>query len=140
MRTQNLVSNSGRGVLSILQYIVFGSTILYFGRDVFIPISFALLISFVLYPVCDWLERRGMGRLLAISIAISLMIVSGLLIVALLIHQFMSFLNELPALQEKLAKSLEEINKFLINVFGISQERQQDWISKLASQSGYLIF
>jgi predicted PurR-regulated permease PerM len=135
MRTQNLVTNSGRGVLSILQYIVFGSVILYFGRAVFIPISFALLISFVLYPVCDWLERRGMGRLLAISIAISLLIVFGLLIVALLIHQFMSFLNELPALQEKLARSLEEISKFLINVFGISQERQQDWISRLASQS-----
>ena len=91
MRTQNLVTNSGSGVLSILQYIVFGSVILYFGRAVFIPISFALLISFVLYPVCDWLERRGMGRLLAISIAISLLIVFGLLIVALLIHQFMSF-------------------------------------------------
>jgi len=135
MRTQNLVTNSGRGVLSVLQYIVFGSIILYFGRDVFIPISFALLISFVLYPVCAWLERRGMRRLLAISIAISLMIVAGLLILALLIYQFMSFLNEWPTLQDRLAKSLQEISELLINVFGISQERQQDWISKLASQS-----
>jgi len=135
MRTQNLVTNSGRGVLSVLQYIVFGSIILFFGRDVFIPISFALLISFVLYPVCAWLERRGMRRLLAISIAISLMIVAGLLILALLIYQFMSFLNEWPTLQDKLATSLQEISKLLINVFGISQERQQDWISKLASQS-----
>src|SRR5688572_12554210 len=134
MRTQYLVPNSGRGILSILQYIVFGSIILYFGRDVFIPISFALLISFVLYPVCAWLERKGMGRFLAISIAISIMIVAGLLIVALLIYQLMSFLNEWTALQGKLAKSLEEISKLLINVFGISQERQQDWISKLASQ------
>jgi len=135
MRTQNLLTNSGRGVLSVLQHIVFGAIILYFGREVFIPISFALLISFVLYPVCAWFERRGMRRLLAISIAIGLMIVAGLLIVALLIHQFMSFFNEWPALQEKLAKSLDEISKLLINVFGISQERQQDWISKLASQS-----
>ena len=136
MRTQNLLTNSARGVLSVLQYIVFGSIILYFGRQVFIPISFALLISFVLYPVCAWLERRGMTRLLAISIAISLLIAAGLLIVALLINQFISFLNEWPALQEKLAKSLQEISNLLINVFGISQERQQDWISRLASQSG----
>jgi len=136
MRTQNLLTNSARGVLSVLQYIVFGSIILYFGREVFIPISFALLISFILHPVCAWLERRGMGRILAISIAISLMIVAGLLIVALLIHQFITFLNEWPSLQEKLKNSLQEISKLLINVFGISQERQQDWISKLASQSG----
>ncbi len=136
MRTQNSLTNSFRGVLPVLQYIVFGSIILFFGREVLIPISFALLISFILYPVCAWLERRGMGRLLAISISISLLIIAGLLIVALLIHQFISFLNEWPALQEKLAKSLQEISKLLINVFGISQERQQDWISKLASQSG----
>ena len=136
MRTQNLLTNSVRGVLPVLQYIVFGSIILFFGREVFIPISFALLISFILYPVCAWLERRGVGRLLAISISISLMIIAGLLIVALLIHQFISFLNEWPSLQEKLAKSLQEISKLLINVFGISHERQQDWISKLASQSG----
>jgi predicted PurR-regulated permease PerM len=136
MRTQSLLTNSGPGVLSVLQYIVFGSIILYFGREVFIPISFALLISFVLYPVCAWLERRRMGRLLAISIAISLLIIAGLLIFALLIYQFMNFLNEWPALQEKLAKSLQEISKLVIDVFGISQERQQDWISKLASQSG----
>ena len=136
MRTQNLLTNSARGVLSVLQYIVFGSIILYFGREVFIPVSFALLISFILHPVCAWLERRGMGRILAISIAISLMIVAGLLIVALLIHQFITFLNEWPSLQEKLKNSLQEISKLLINVFGISQERQQDWISKLASQSG----
>ena len=136
MRTQNLLTNSGRSVLSVLQYIVFGSVVLYFGREVFIPISFALLISFVLYPVCAWLERRGMGRLLAIIIAISLMIIAGLVIFSLLIFQFLSFLNEWPALQEKLAKSLQEISRLLIDVFGISQERQQDWISKLASQSG----
>ena len=136
MRTQNLLANSGRGFLSVLQYIVFGSIILYFGREVFIPISFALLISFVLYPVCAWLESRRMGRLLAISIAISLLVIAGLVILSLLIYQFLSFLNEWPTLQEKLAKSLQEISKLLINVFGISQERQQDWISKLASQSG----
>ncbi len=136
MRIQSRSTDSGRGVLSVLQYIVFGSIILYFGRGVFIPISFALLISFVLYPVCVWLERRGMRRLLAITIAISLLILAGLLIVALLILQFISFLNEWPALQGKLASSMQEISRLLINVFGISQERQQDWISKLASQSG----
>jgi predicted PurR-regulated permease PerM len=136
MRTQNLLTTPGRSVLSVLQYIVFGSLILYFGREVFIPISFALLISFVLYPVCAWLERRGMGRLLAISIAISLLIIAGLVILSLLVYQFLSFLNEWPALQEKLAKSLQELSKLLIDVFGISQERQKDWISKLASQSG----
>ena len=70
MRTQNLLTNSGRSVSSVLEYIVFGSVIFYLEERYLFP-CFALLISFVLYPVCAWLERRGTGRLLAISIAIS---------------------------------------------------------------------
>jgi predicted PurR-regulated permease PerM len=76
-----------------------------------------------------------MGRLLAIGIAISFLILAGLLVMALLVFQFISFLNEWPALQAKMAKSVQELSDFLVTVFGISQERQQHWISQLANQS-----
>lgn len=122
--------------LRILQYIVFGSVILYFGKDIFIPISFALLISFVLYPVCAWLERKGFGRLFSIIIAISLLIIAGLLLLALLIFQFARFTNELPVLQEKFLIALHDLSNMLIDVFGISLERQRLWITQLADQSG----
>jgi predicted PurR-regulated permease PerM len=136
MRIQTIVPGPDTSILRILQYIVFGSIILYFGKDVFIPISFALLISFVLHPVCAWMEKKGMGRLTAILIALSLLIIAGLLLVALLIYQFASFLNELPALQEKLSKSIEDLSVMLVNVFGISLERQREWVAKLTNQSG----
>lgn len=122
--------------LRILQFIVFGSVILFFGRDIFIPISFALLISFVLYPVCVWLERKGVGRLTSIVIVISLLVIAGLLLLALLVYQFVSFTNEWPALQEKFANSLQELSSILIEVFGISLERQRLWITRLTDQSG----
>ncbi|WP_276370201.1 AI-2E family transporter [Chryseolinea sp. H1M3-3] len=136
MRIQTIVPGPDTSILRILQYIVFGSIILYFGKDVFIPISFALLISFVLHPVCAWMEKKGIGRLTAILIALSLLIIAGLLLVALLIYQFASFLNELPALQEKLSKSIEDLSVMLVNVFGISLERQREWVAKLTNQSG----
>ncbi len=136
MRIRTILPDPDTSILRILQYIVFGSIILYFGKDVFIPISFALLISFVLHPVCAWMEKKGIGRLTAILIALSLLIVAGLLLVALLIYQFASFLNEWPALHEKLSKSIEDLSVMLVNVFGISLERQQEWIVKLTNQSG----
>jgi predicted PurR-regulated permease PerM len=121
--------------LRILQYVVLVSIILYCGRDIFIPISFAVLISFVLYPVCAWLEGKGIGRLTSIIIGISLLIISGLLVLALLVYQFASFIQELPALQAKLITSLKDFSGMLDNVFGISSERQQSWIKGLTDQS-----
>ncbi|HEX6225773.1 MAG TPA: AI-2E family transporter [Chryseolinea sp.] len=127
-------------LLHALQYVVFGSVILYFGKDVLVPISFAVLISFVLYPVCVWMEKKGVGRLLAIIISISLLVIAGLFVVTLLIFQFMTFLNEWPALQEKFTKSTQEISGLLSQVFGISTERQREWFSQLSNQSTGNIF
>lgn len=136
MNIRGTLVHTDTNILRILQYVVFGSLILYFGRDVFIPISFALLISFVLYPVCVWMEKKGVGRLTAIIIAVILLILVGLLVMALLVYQFLSFMNEWPILQGKFIKSIHDLSKMLIDVFGISLERQQEWITKLTNQSG----
>ena len=57
-------------VLEILQFTVLISFLLYFGRTLFIPLSFAMLISFILYPICKWIEQKGISRSIAISITI----------------------------------------------------------------------
>lgn len=122
--------------LRIMQYIVFGSLILYFGRDIFIPVSFALLISFVLYPVCAWMEKKGIGRTLATLIAMFMLMILLLLVVALLVYQFARFVNEWPALQEKFNSAVQDLSIFLINVAGITLEQQKEWINSMSSQSG----
>jgi len=123
-------------MLRYLQYIVYGSLILYFGRNIFIPLSFALLISFVLYPLCIWLEKKGIGKLTAILISLSIMVFLGLLIVALLIYQFVSFVDEWPAIHSKLEQSFSNLSQTLIDVFGLSKEQQQEMIDRLSDQSG----
>lgn len=135
MRSKQLVF-SDPSVLRKMQYIIFGSTILYFGRDILIPISFAMLISFVLYPVCAWLERKGTGRLPAIVISLSILLISGLLMVILLLNQFIGFLREWPALQMKLNQSWIQLSQLLENFAGISKVQQQLMISKMSDQSG----
>lgn len=60
----------GYSFLKILEYIVIVSFILYFGRTLFIPLSFALLINFILYPVCGWFEKHGFSHSFSIFKAI----------------------------------------------------------------------
>ncbi len=121
--------------LKWLQFAFYGSVILYFGRNIFIPIRFALLISFVLYPICAWLERKGIGRLMAVTFSILFLMLLGLLVVALLVYQFIGFLDEWPAIQIKLAKAFTDLRE-MIEVLGFSQEEQKSIISKMSEQSG----
>lgn len=127
---------SDNPTLRILQVIVFSSVILYFGRNIFIPVSFALLISFVLYPMCAWMERKKLGRMSAIAIAMIFLLLLGILLAALFVSQVLSFMDEWPTLKEKLFTAVEGLSQFLINSLGISIEKQHDWISTITDPSG----
>jgi predicted PurR-regulated permease PerM len=118
-----------------LQYLVFGSVVLYFGRDLFIPISFALLISFVLYPSCKWMERKGLGKMTAIIINVTLLTLLLLAVTLLLTKQFVDFLQEWPTLQTKLKSSFEQFSETIANTYGISREQQLNWLSKAGDQT-----
>ncbi len=43
---------------------------LYFGREIFIPIAIALLLSFVLGPLVNYLRRWRLPRLVAVGLAV----------------------------------------------------------------------
>jgi predicted PurR-regulated permease PerM len=65
MRETNL---AGIGALLV------GVAALYFGRPVLMPLAVALLIAFAVTPLCEWLERRRLGRVtsvIAVTFAIA---------------------------------------------------------------------
>jgi len=41
---------------------------LYLAKGVLVPLTLAVLLSFLLSPVCDWLERRWLGRIPAVLV------------------------------------------------------------------------
>jgi predicted PurR-regulated permease PerM len=64
-----------------LAFFIAATAILYFGKDILIPIAFALLIAFILYPAVKWLTSRNVKKLLAIIIVMIgvLLLSSGVL-------------------------------------------------------------
>lgn len=128
--------NNSQGFLTTLQYVVFGSVILYFGRPLFVPLSFALLISCILYPICIWLEKYKIKRMNAILLSIALLILLGGAIVVLLVQQMVMLSREWVSLQGKLSASYESVSQFLTTQFNIDKERQSVWINNFANQSG----
>jgi predicted PurR-regulated permease PerM len=123
--------------LTILQYIVFGSVILYFGKPFFVPLSFAILISCILYPVCIWLEHRGMKRMTAILLSLTLVLLVLGAIISLLIQQVLSFTEEWMALREKLVQAYDSISLWVSREFEVSRERQTSWLRNAIQESGF---
>ncbi|MBX2947357.1 MAG: AI-2E family transporter [Cyclobacteriaceae bacterium] len=121
--------------LTILQYIVFGGIILYVGRPLFIPLSFALLISCILYPICIWLEQHKIKKMTAIILSLSLILILIASILFLFVLQLRNFSTEWSTLQAKLSQTLTEFSVWITREFNISEERQNQWLENISQQS-----
>lgn len=119
--------------LKWLQYTVLISVILYFGSPLFIPLSFALLVSFVLYPICSWLEQKGLPRWVAIMLCLLLLMVVVGGLIFLLVRQVISFAQEWPQLQNKLLGVWENLSLYLERHHGIGVTRQMAWIESMTA-------
>ena len=45
---------------------------LYLGKGVLLPVTLAVVLSFLLTPVCDWFERLRLGRIPAVLVTVTL--------------------------------------------------------------------
>src|SRR5579862_9202213 len=80
---------------------------LYFAREVLIPLSLAVLVSFLLAPVVRWLESfklsRGLASLLVIVFATGLVGSVGYMVW----HQTVSVIEQLPTYHAQLSSKLQ---------------------------------
>jgi len=127
-------------LLQVLLTILTASLLLYLGRDVLVPLSFGLFISLLLYPVCAWLERRGMGRSAAILLSLlSLLIPIGFLL-TLLAFQLLGLRDYFPGFQVKMLELANEISIYAEDTFGIEKGRWRIWATQGVENSMQYLF
>ena len=127
-------------VLEILQFIVLLSLILYFGKTLFIPLSFSLLVGFILYPICKWMETKGINKGIAIVISILGVTLLAGAIIYLLFVQFSEFLEEWQSLRIKLSETINQLSVFISERFDISLKKQTEFINNTLNNSGSQAF
>src|SRR5947209_19239295 len=70
--------------------------ILYFAREVFIPITLAVLLSFLLAPAVRWLRRLWVGRVTAVGITVLLAVMAIAGFSAIVVGEVSSLAQQLP--------------------------------------------
>lgn len=124
--------------------LVIGATILvalaalYFGKVLFVPLFFAALISFILYPVCHWLENKGFSRSLAIGVSLTLAILPVGAIVYVLIRQVMEIGSNWTFISQKLHQVTGMLD--LPDPQSMNTGERQAWIKQLLNKNSSQLF
>ncbi len=71
--------------------------ILYFAREIVVPIILAVLLSFLLAPAVRWLQRRGLGRVSSVAIAVLVTFFAILEFGGIVVQEVASLAQELPS-------------------------------------------
>jgi predicted PurR-regulated permease PerM len=100
----------------VLLSIVLIIYLLYIGQGVFIPLFFAIFLSFLLYPFCAFLEKRfKLSRGLSALLVVFCFVLLTAAFLYFFTFQILAFTQEIPQLQHN-------VNKWLVHV--------QEWITK----------
>lgn len=126
MSTSSTASNRQQ-VFAALGIVVFAGIILKVGSPLFVPLSFALFVSFILQPFCGFLEKKGWGRVPAIITGLMLITLFISVLLFILYLQFKNFTSEWSLLSAKLTRLLADIKEFVNVSLGIPKEQVDEW-------------
>ena len=104
------------------------------GRSFFIPITIAILFSFLLLPVSVFLEKKGLPRELAIIISLLMCFAVLGCFFTFLYYEIMVFVDDAPAIREKLDQKILELQHFISRNFNVSRWEQNKWYTQQSSK------
>jgi predicted PurR-regulated permease PerM len=103
--TEELMALLGAVATAILAVIII--SMLYFGRDIFVPVALAILLSFVLAPLVGLLQRisvpRGLAVVGVVILAFGLIFAMG----SLLATQLTQLAGDLPRYQSTISEKIQ---------------------------------
>jgi predicted PurR-regulated permease PerM len=119
-----------------LLFFVLLSVVLYFGRELLVPIVFSAFFAMLLAPICRWLEGKGVGRVPATIICVFILLVALLGIFAIVVGELTSFIDDLPTIQKKMLSMIDSMESYFERSFNMSRSRQSKIVEQQISNLG----
>lgn len=110
--------------LNLVSIYILG-LLIYKGSDILMPLCFAIVLAMLLLPVVNWLTRKKIPGVLAIILAILLATLFAGGILYFLSSQVASFMDDLPAIKEKLGHHLSTFQNWINERLNISMKQQE---------------
>lgn len=112
-------------------------------RSILVPLAFGMLLALLLLPVVNFLESKKVPEVLAIGIALLLFAAFVGTIIYFLSTQIASFVDDIPAIKNKLNEHFITFQVWVKNHMHISLSEQNEYINNAtekikANGTGYL--
>ena len=93
-------------------------------QDILIPFFIAILLSMSIFPVANWLEKKGLGRIWSVTFTLLLFTIIAAGIIWLASNQIANFGEILPQLEQKFTNWGQQIQRWADNTFHIGKKAQ----------------
>ncbi len=107
----------------------------YLAKGVLVPLTLAVLLSFLLTPVCDWLERRHLRRIPAVLITATLGFAVLGTVAWTAVVQMSNLAPNMPAYQKNIEAKLHSMNAYLSAALTKVRRTSQDMGQNLAQSA-----
>lgn len=118
-----------RAALVFISVFAFVFT-LWIGRDIIVPVVYALLIAVLLNPLVNFLLRKKVNKVIAITLTVSLAVLAVVAAVYLISSQLSIFNEAYPRLKEKLDVIINSTVQWVSEKFNIRLSKINAWIAE----------
>jgi predicted PurR-regulated permease PerM len=128
MSTTNQLSFLPKLAFALIVLCLFGG-IVYIGQDIVVPVAFAILLSVLLLPANQFLEKKKFPRVMAILLSLTVAIILIAALIYFISTQVASFTDDIPAIKKQLQLHFTTLQKWVYQQFHITRKEQTQFIS-----------
>lgn len=114
-------------------------TALIISKTLLVPLFFAVLLSYMLYPSAEWLEHKGLPRIptnFLLIVTFVVIFAGGIFLIGLLIA---TFTEDLPEIQDQMEQSLNRLQSYIWGWLGYTEDQQNDMVKNALGNTGQYI-
>ena len=111
-------------------FLVYG---MYQAQQIIVPFLYATIIAVLLNPIVNFLVRKKMKRIIAITIAVVAAILFTLAVIYLISSQLKMFKSTVPQLETKFTQLINDGAQWVSDKFDISPKKMNEWLLKTKS-------
>ena len=99
-------------------------------QDILVPVLIAMILSMSIFPLANWLENKGLGRVWAVTITLILFTAVAVGIIWLASTQIANFGEMIPQLEKRILEWFNQVQRWGENTFHVAKQAQITQLKK----------